>query len=93
MQYTLSIIIFSLFLAGSVWAQPPVKSLFNPQEVSDSITALTHLLSDTTSSENTDGAPDMDKMNPLLLIQPRKMYAAVGPDVAPAWEIGKRLIK
>jgi flavin reductase (DIM6/NTAB) family NADH-FMN oxidoreductase RutF len=41
----------------------------------------------------TDGAPDMAKMNPLLLIQPRKMYAAVGVDVAPAWGIGKKLIK
>jgi flavin reductase (DIM6/NTAB) family NADH-FMN oxidoreductase RutF len=41
----------------------------------------------------TAGTPDMAKMNPLLLIQPRKMYAAVGADVAPAWEIGKKLIK
>ena len=41
----------------------------------------------------TDGAPDMAKMNPILLIQPRKMYAAVGADVAPAWEVGKKLIK
>jgi hypothetical protein len=35
----------------------------------------------------------MAKMNPLLLIQSRKMYAAVRPDVAPAWETGKKLIK
>jgi flavin reductase (DIM6/NTAB) family NADH-FMN oxidoreductase RutF len=41
----------------------------------------------------TDGTPDMAKMNPMLLIQPRKMYAAVGPDVAPAWGIGKKLIR
>jgi len=41
----------------------------------------------------TDGIPDTAKMNPLLLIQPRKMYAAVGPDVAPAWDVGKKLIK
>lgn len=41
----------------------------------------------------TDGAPDMSKMNPFLLIQPRKMYAAVGPDLAPAWGIGKKLIQ
>jgi flavin reductase (DIM6/NTAB) family NADH-FMN oxidoreductase RutF len=40
----------------------------------------------------TDGIPDMTRMNPLLLIQPRKMYASVGPDVAPAWSIGKKLI-
>ena len=40
----------------------------------------------------TDGVPDIAKMNPFLLIQPRKMYAAVGPDVAPAWGIGKKLI-
>lgn len=41
----------------------------------------------------TDGVPDMTKLNPFLLIQPRKMYAAVGPDVAPAWQVGKRLLK
>jgi flavin reductase (DIM6/NTAB) family NADH-FMN oxidoreductase RutF len=41
----------------------------------------------------TDGAPDMTKMNPFLLIQPRKMYAAVGNDVAPAWSVGKKLIQ
>ena len=41
----------------------------------------------------TDGAPDMSKMNPFLLIQPRKMYATVGPDLAPAWGIGKKLIQ
>jgi hypothetical protein len=53
MRYAMSLII-SLLLAGSVWAQTPAKSIFKLQEVSDSITALTHLLSDTTSSENTD---------------------------------------
>ena len=41
----------------------------------------------------TDGASDMSKMNPFLLIQPRKMYATVGPDLAPAWGIGKKLIQ
>ncbi|MBI5584637.1 MAG: flavin reductase family protein [Deltaproteobacteria bacterium] len=40
----------------------------------------------------TDGTPDLEKLNPLLLIQPRKMYAAVGPDVAPAWQVGKGLL-
>jgi flavin reductase (DIM6/NTAB) family NADH-FMN oxidoreductase RutF len=41
----------------------------------------------------TDGVPDMRKMNPLLLLQARKMYAGLGPDVAPAWEAGKKLMR
>jgi flavin reductase (DIM6/NTAB) family NADH-FMN oxidoreductase RutF len=41
----------------------------------------------------TDGVPDMRKINPLLLVQPQKMYASLGPDVAPAWEAGKKLMK
>lgn len=41
----------------------------------------------------TDGQPDLKKMNPLILVQTQKMYAAMGPDLAPAWEVGKKLIK
>ena len=41
----------------------------------------------------TDGLPDLRKINPLILMQTEKMYAAVGRDVAPAWEAGKKLIK
>jgi flavin reductase (DIM6/NTAB) family NADH-FMN oxidoreductase RutF len=40
----------------------------------------------------TDGAPDISKMNPFLLIQPKKMYVSLGKDLAPAWEVGKKLI-
>jgi hypothetical protein len=31
-------------------------------------------------------------MKPLILVQTQKMYAAMGPDVAPAWEVGKKLM-
>lgn len=41
----------------------------------------------------TNGIPDMRKMDPLLLNMPQKMYTAMGPDVAPAWEAGKKLLK
>lgn len=41
----------------------------------------------------TDGVPDLRKINPLLLVQAQKKYAALGPDVAPAWETGKKLMK
>lgn len=41
-------------MVGSALAQTPVKSIFKPEDVSASIAALTHLISDTTSSENTD---------------------------------------
>lgn len=41
----------------------------------------------------TDGLPDMRKINPLLLLMAQKMYASLGPDVAPAWGAGKKLMK
>lgn len=41
----------------------------------------------------TDGLPDLRKINPLLLIQTQKMYAAIGPDIGPAWGMGKTLKK
>ncbi len=37
----------------------------------------------------TEGVPDLKKMNPLLLIQSQRRYAALGSDIGPAWEIGK----
>lgn len=40
-----------------------------------------------------DGAPDLRKMNPLLLVMTQKKYATLGPEVGAAWEIGKALIK
>lgn len=39
----------------------------------------------------TDGLPDLRKMNPLVLVMPQKMYAGLGPDIAPAWKVGKGL--
>ena len=53
MRYTLGILC-SIILVGSAFAQTPVKSLFKPEDVAASIAALTYLISDTTSSENTD---------------------------------------
>ncbi len=41
----------------------------------------------------TDGVPDVKKMKAFILVQPQKQYAAVGPEVAPAWEAGKKLIR
>jgi flavin reductase (DIM6/NTAB) family NADH-FMN oxidoreductase RutF len=41
----------------------------------------------------TDGVPDIRKINPLILLQARKMYASLGPDVAPAWGAGKKLMR
>jgi flavin reductase (DIM6/NTAB) family NADH-FMN oxidoreductase RutF len=38
----------------------------------------------------TDGIPDLRKINPMVLMLPQKMYAAIGPDVAPAWKVGKQ---
>ncbi len=37
----------------------------------------------------TEGVPDLRKMNPMVLMLPQKMYAAIGPDIAPAWKTGK----
>ena len=53
MRYTLGIIC-SIILVGSAFAQTSVKSIFKSEDVAASISALTHLISDTTSSENTD---------------------------------------
>ncbi len=41
----------------------------------------------------TNGIPDIRKINPLLLVLPQKVYGVLGPEVAPAWEAGKKLMK
>jgi flavin reductase (DIM6/NTAB) family NADH-FMN oxidoreductase RutF len=41
----------------------------------------------------TEGKPDLRKMQPLLLAQTQHQYATIGPDIAPAWEVGKKLMK
>jgi flavin reductase (DIM6/NTAB) family NADH-FMN oxidoreductase RutF len=41
----------------------------------------------------TEGAPDLNKINPFVLIMPDKKYRGLGQDVGAAWEIGKKLIK
>jgi flavin reductase (DIM6/NTAB) family NADH-FMN oxidoreductase RutF len=38
----------------------------------------------------TEGVPDLRKINPILLLQSERRYAAIGPDIGPAWEMGKR---
>ena len=40
-----------------------------------------------------NGVPDMRKIDPFILIMPDKKYLALGQEVGPAWEIGKKLIK
>ncbi len=41
----------------------------------------------------TDGLPDIRKMNPIVLQLPQKRYISLGPEIGPAWEMGKKLIK
>jgi flavin reductase (DIM6/NTAB) family NADH-FMN oxidoreductase RutF len=41
----------------------------------------------------TDGAPDLRKMNPIILSMPQKTYVQLGADIGPAWEMGKKLIR
>jgi flavin reductase (DIM6/NTAB) family NADH-FMN oxidoreductase RutF len=38
----------------------------------------------------TEGVPDLRKINPILLLQSERKYAAIGADIGPAWEMGKR---
>ena len=40
----------------------------------------------------TEGAPDLNKINPFVLIMPDKKYRGLGQDVGAAWDIGKKLI-
>ena len=41
----------------------------------------------------TEGAPDLKKINPFVLIMPDKKYRGLGQDVGAAWEMGKKLIR
>ncbi len=41
----------------------------------------------------TAGVPDTTKMNPIMLQLPQKTYLALGAEIGPAWEMGKKLIK
>jgi flavin reductase (DIM6/NTAB) family NADH-FMN oxidoreductase RutF len=41
----------------------------------------------------TEGLPDIRKMNPIVLQMPQKKYVTMGTELAPAWEVGKKLIK
>ena len=41
----------------------------------------------------TEGAPDLKKIDPFVLIMPDKEYRGIGRDVGPAWEMGKKLIR
>jgi flavin reductase (DIM6/NTAB) family NADH-FMN oxidoreductase RutF len=38
-----------------------------------------------------EGLPDPRKTNPMVLLVPQRMYAGLGPDIAPAWKVGKGL--
>ncbi len=38
-----------------------------------------------------EGLPDPRKTNPMVLLVPQRMYAGLGPDIAPAWTVGKGL--
>jgi len=41
----------------------------------------------------TEGIPDLDKINPFVLAMSEKKYRALGQDIGPAWEMGKKFIK
>ena len=41
----------------------------------------------------TNGAPDLKKIDPFVLVMPEKKYRGLGQDIGGAWEMGKRLIK
>jgi flavin reductase (DIM6/NTAB) family NADH-FMN oxidoreductase RutF len=40
----------------------------------------------------TNGLPDLRKIAPSILSMPEKKYLALGAEVGPAWEMGKKLI-
>jgi flavin reductase (DIM6/NTAB) family NADH-FMN oxidoreductase RutF len=40
----------------------------------------------------TNGVPDMRKIAPFILSMPERKYLALGAEVGPAWEMGKKLI-
>jgi flavin reductase (DIM6/NTAB) family NADH-FMN oxidoreductase RutF len=41
----------------------------------------------------TEGAPDVKKINPLVLLMPDRKYLALGQEIGPAWKMGKKLMK
>jgi flavin reductase (DIM6/NTAB) family NADH-FMN oxidoreductase RutF len=41
----------------------------------------------------TGDAPDMQKINPFVLIMPDKKYRGIGQEIGAAWEMGKKLIR
>lgn len=41
----------------------------------------------------TDGMPDFKKIDPLMLTVLNPKYYSTGPEVGPAWKIGKNLLK
>jgi flavin reductase (DIM6/NTAB) family NADH-FMN oxidoreductase RutF len=41
----------------------------------------------------TDGVPDLNKINPFVLIMPDRKYLALGQEIGPAWQMGKKWIK
>jgi len=41
----------------------------------------------------TNGAPDIKKINPLVLSMPERSYLTLGEHIAEAWDTGKKLIK
>lgn len=41
----------------------------------------------------TEGAPDLEKINPFVLSMPDKKYRRLGQDIGTAWEMGKKLIR
>jgi flavin reductase (DIM6/NTAB) family NADH-FMN oxidoreductase RutF len=40
----------------------------------------------------TEGAPDLKKIKPLLLLMPDRKYLALGQEIGPAWKMGKKFI-
>jgi flavin reductase (DIM6/NTAB) family NADH-FMN oxidoreductase RutF len=41
----------------------------------------------------TEGAPDVRKMSPFVLLLPDRKYLALGEEIGPAWKMGKKFIK
>ena len=41
----------------------------------------------------TNGAPDIKKVNPLILSMPERSYLDLGEHIGEAWDVGKKMIK
>jgi flavin reductase (DIM6/NTAB) family NADH-FMN oxidoreductase RutF len=41
----------------------------------------------------TEGAPDLRKMNPLVLLMPDRKYLGIGEEIGPAWKMGKKFME